>query len=275
MTTITQPDPMKLASRLMKGEILALARSITVVNNEQPDSAALLRLLPEKSSKTPVIGFTGAPGTGKSTLISAYITSCRNTGRSIAVVTVDPSSPISGGAILGDRLRMSEHVNDKSVYIRSIAARGHLGGLCSSIKNIIRVIDAAGWDVIILETVGTGQSEVEIASIADVKIVLNAPGMGDAIQAMKAGVLEIADILIVNKADLPQASNTAYELRAMQKLRAGAAAETEVIETVATTHSGVDVMSAAIDKCLAQQRQQPCSPSTNFNNKQLISDQNS
>ncbi len=275
MTTIAQPSAVKLASRLMKGEIPALARAITVVNNEQPGSTALLRLLPESSYRTPVIGFTGAPGAGKSTLINAYITSCRKTGRRVAVVSVDPSSPISGGAILGDRLRMSEHVNDIGVYIRSIAARGHLGGLCSSIKNVIRVIEAAGWDVIILETVGTGQSEVEIASIADVKIVLNAPGMGDAIQAMKAGVLEIADILIVNKADLPQASNTAHELRAMQKLRSGAAGEIEVIETVATTHSGVDVMSAAIDKCLAQQCQQPGSASTNFSNKQLEPDQKS
>ena len=254
MTTITQPDAVKLASRLMKGEISALARTITVVNNEQPGSAALLRLLPDNSCRAPVIGFTGPPGVGKSTLINAYITSCRNTGRRVAVVSVDPSSPISGGAILGDRLRMSEHVDDIGVYIRSIAARGHLGGLCSSIENVIRVIDAAGWDVIVLETVGTGQSEIEIASIADVKIVLNAPGMGDSIQAMKAGVLEIADILIVNKADLPRASHTTRELRAMQKLRSGAAAEIEIIETIATTHSGVDKMSAAIDKCLALKR---------------------
>jgi putative protein kinase ArgK-like GTPase of G3E family len=149
---------------------------------------------------------------------------------------------------------MSEHVEDAGVYIRSIASRGHLGGLCAGIENVIRVIDAAGWDLIVLETVGTGQSEVEIASIADVNIVVNAPGMGDAVQAMKAGVLEIADILIVNKADLPQASHTTRELRAMQKLRSGSAAEIEVIETVATTHSGVDTMSAAIDRC---QRRQP------------------
>jgi len=238
----------------MKGDISALARAISLINNKQPGSAEFLRTLPESPRTTPVIGFTGAPGAGKSSLINAYITSCRKAGRSIAVVSVDPSSPISGGAILGDRIRMSEHVNDAGVFIRSIAARGHLGGLCAGIGNVIRVIDAVGWDVIVLETVGTGQSEIEIASIADVKIVLNAPGMGDSIQAMKAGVLEIADILIVNKADLPRASHTTRELRAMQKLRSGAAAEIEVIETIATTHSGVDKMSAAIDRCLALKR---------------------
>lgn len=253
MMATTRLDPSELRIRLLDGDMPALARAITLVNNEQQGSAALLRALPDTPRTTPVIGFTGASGAGKSTLINAYISACRRKDRSVAVVSVDPSSPISGGAILGDRLRMSEHVSDDGVYIRSIAARGHLGGLCSSIENVVRVIDAAGWDVIVLETVGTGQSEIEIASIADVKVVVNAPGMGDAIQAMKAGVLEIADILVVNKADLPQANHTTRELRAMQKLRSGSAADIEVIETVATEHSGIDDLSVAIDRCCGRQ----------------------
>ncbi len=268
MTISAKSHFVDLGSRLMKGDMPALARAITVIDNEQVGASALLRSLPDKSRSTPIIGFTGPPGAGKSSLISAYITSCRTANRTIAVVSIDPSSPISGGAILGDRLRMSEHVGDESVFIRSIAARGHLGGLCSGIENVIRVIDAAGWDLIVLETVGTGQSEVEIASVADVNIVVNAPGMGDAIQAMKAGVLEIADILIVNKADLPQANRTSRELRAMQKLRSGAAAKIEVIETIATAHSGVDEMSTAIDRCLAQKGSPP-----DFNNQQPLLDQ--
>jgi LAO/AO transport system kinase len=247
MAAVPQTNASDLHSRLLTGDVRALARAITLIDNEQAESADLLLKMKDKPRRAPVIGFTGAPGAGKSTLINAYISTCRAAGRSIAVVSVDPSSPVSGGAILGDRLRMSEHVSDDGVYIRSIAARGHLGGLCRNIDNIIRLIDAAGWDVIALETVGTGQSEIEIASIADIKIVVNAPGMGDAIQAMKAGVLEIADILVVNKADLPHASQTTRELRAMQKLRSGSAANIAVIETVATDHSGLDELSAAID----------------------------
>ena len=251
MAAVPQTKTSDLYSRLLTGDVQALARAITLIDNEQAEFADLLCSLKDKPRRAPVIGFTGAPGAGKSTLINAYISACRRTGRSIAVVSVDPSSPVTGGAILGDRLRMTEHINDAGVYIRSIATRGHLGGLCRSIEMIVRVIDAAGWDLIVLETVGTGQSEIEVASIADIKIVVNAPGMGDAIQAMKAGVLEIANILVVNKADLPHAGQTTRELRAMQKLRSGSAANIAVIETVATDQSGITELSAAIDRLVA------------------------
>ena len=241
-----------LLKRLIDGDTAALARAITLVDNDHPASAALLAAMPDKSRTRPVIGFTGAPGVGKSTLINAYTFSCRKKKRRVAVVSVDPSSPISGGAILGDRLRMSKHACDDGVYIRSLATRGHLGGLCLSIGHVIRIIDAAGWDLIVLETVGSGQSEVEVASIADVKVVINTPGMGDAIQAMKAGILEIADILVVNKADMPQAGQTTHELRAMLRLRSESASKIEVIETVATTHAGIDDLAAAIDRCCSR-----------------------
>jgi len=247
--TPTQPESSSLLARLLDGELTALARVITMIDNELPGRAAFLEIVPDKPCTTPVVGFTGAPGVGKSTLINAYIAYCRSQDRSVAVVSVDPSSPISGGAILGDRLRMAEHAQDEGVYIRSLASRGHLGGLCRNIDQVIRVIDSAGWDMIVIETVGTGQSEVEVASITDVKVVVNAPGMGDSVQAMKSGILEIADILVVNKADLPQAGQTSKELRAMLRLRSNSKATVPVIETVATSHTGIDELSAAIDDC--------------------------
>jgi len=245
----TQPETSALLTRLLAGEPTALARAITMIDNELPGHATFLETVPDKRRTTPVVGFTGAPGVGKSTLINAYTALCRSQDRSVAVVSIDPSSPVSGGAILGDRLRMAEHAQDDGVYIRSLASRGHLGGLCRNIDQIIRVIDTAGWDVIVLETVGTGQSEVEVASIADVKVVVNAPGMGDSVQAMKSGILEIADILVVNKADLPQAGQASKELRAMLRLRSNSVATVAVIETMATSCRGIDELSAAIDDC--------------------------
>ena len=244
-----QSDDSALLDRLLDGDPGALARAITMVENNRPGRDSLLASLRRSSPATLVVGFTGAPGVGKSTLINAYAVSCRAQKRRVAILSVDPSSPISGGAILGDRLRMSEHTGDTGVYIRSLASRGHLGGLCSSISDVIRIVDAAGFDVIILETVGTGQSEVEVASIADIKVVINAPGMGDAIQAMKAGVLEIADILVVNKADMPQSGQTSRELRSMLHLRPDSASEVVVTETIATKNVGIEDLSRAIDAC--------------------------
>jgi LAO/AO transport system kinase len=197
-----------------------------------------------------VIGFTGAPGAGKSTLIDAYIAALRARGTSVAVAAVDPSSPIFGGAILGDRVRMRRHAEDPGVFIRSLASRGHLGGLSESIHRIVDVMDAAGRDVVIVETVGTGQSEVEVAEIADVCVVVNAPNMGDDVQAMKAGVLEIADVLVVNKADLPLAQRTTDQLTNMLKLR-HERRDVPIVETVAIKDTGVEALLSTIDRLLA------------------------
>ena len=241
-----------MRDRLIAGEPAAIARAISLVDANHPGGISLLESLEHNASRTPVIGFTGAPGVGKSTLINAYTAWCRAQKRKVAILSVDPSSPISGGAILGDRLRMSEHTTDAGVYIRSLASRGHLGGLCSNISDVIRVVDAASFDVIVLETVGTGQAEVEVTRIADVKVVLNAPGMGDAIQAMKSGILEIADILVVNKADKPQAAQTTLELRSMLHLRPESLAQVAVIETIATQAIGIEELSNAIDACMSE-----------------------
>ncbi len=248
-----QSNDTTLLDRLLAGEPAAIARAITLVDNDQPGRDSLLASLRQRSPTTPVVGFTGAPGVGKSTLINAYTVWCRAQQRRVAILSVDPSSPISGGAILGDRLRMSEHTGDTGVYIRSFASRGHLGGLCASIGDVIRVVDAARFDVIVLETVGTGQSEVEVTSIADIKVVINSPGMGDAIQAMKAGILEIADILVVNKADMPQAAQASRELRSMLHLRPASETSVAVVETIATQSVGIDGLSRAIDDCWHQQ----------------------
>jgi LAO/AO transport system kinase len=207
------------------------------------------RIVP-KPGRAAVLGFTGAPGAGKSTLIDALIAALRAQGRTVAVAAVDPSSPIFGGAILGDRVRMRRHAEDSGVFIRSVASRGHLGGLSESIHRIVDVMDAAGRDVVIVETVGTGQSEVEVAEIADVCVVVNAPNMGDDVQAMKAGVLEIADVLVVNKADLPLAQRATDQLRDMLKLRHDKR-DVPIVETIAIKDTGVETLLATIGTLLA------------------------
>ena len=196
------------------------------------------------------IGFTGPPGAGKSTLIDAYIAALRTRGHSVAVAAVDPSSPISGGAVLGDRMRMRRHAEDPGVFIRSVASHGHLGGLSESIHRIVDAMDAAGRDFIIIETVGAGQSEVEVVEIADICVVVNAPNMGDEVQAMKAGILEIADVLVVNKADLPLAQRTTKQLTNMLELRRQNR-DVPVLETVALTETGIDALHDAIMSRLA------------------------
>ena len=207
------------------------------------------RICPRVGRAT-VIGFTGPPGAGKSTLIDAYIAALRTRGHSVAVAAVDPSSPISGGAVLGDRMRMRRHAEDPGVFIRSVASHGHLGGLSESIHRIVDAMDAAGRDLIIIETVGAGQSEIEVVEIADICVVVNAPNMGDEVQAMKAGILEIADVLVVNKADLPLAQRTTKQLTNMLELRRQNR-DVPVLETVALTETGIDALHDAIMSRLA------------------------
>jgi len=207
-----------LATDLLNGSRRALARALTVIENERSEAPALLTALYPHTGRAWVIGVTGAPGTGKSSLVNAMAAAYRKTGKTVAIVAVDPSSPFTGGAILGDRIRMRDLSGDAGVFIRSMATRGSLGGLARTTRDAVRALDAAGFDIILIETVGAGQSEVDIARAAQTTLVVEAPGLGDDVQAIKAGILEIADVLVVNKADRPGADNTVRALRAMLEL---------------------------------------------------------
>ncbi len=241
-------DAEDLVARLRGGERVALARAITAVENETAEAAGVLRAIQPHLGHARVHGFTGPPGVGKSTLVDAYITELRRRSLSVGVIAVDPSSPVSGGAILGDRLRMTSHGLDPQVFVRSIAARGHLGGLSATTAFVVDVMDAAGKEVIVIETVGAGQSEVEVAQVADTKVVICAPGAGDDVQAMKAGILEIGDLLVVNKADLPAAEVTVNQLKAMLSLRRRDGWTPEVLTTTATSGAGVAALADAIQR---------------------------
>jgi LAO/AO transport system kinase len=206
-----------LAEAALAGDRRALARLLTAVEDGSRSRVgeAAIRILHGRAGRAHVVGVTGAPGAGKSTLVNAMLRELRARGRTVAVVAVDPSSPITGGAILGDRVRMQEHATDDGVFIRSMAARGHAGGLAATTDTAVIVLDAAGFDVVLVETVGTGQSEVEVAAAADTTLVLEAPEMGDEVQAIKAGLFEVADIVVVSKGDRPGAERTANLLRTM------------------------------------------------------------
>jgi len=263
----------QLVDEALGGDRRALARLLTAVENRTPVAEAALRSLYPKAGRAHLVGITGPPGAGKSTLVAAMIGRLRAAGRSVAVIAVDPSSPITGGALLGDRVRMQAYAADSDVFIRSMAARGHAGGLASATGAAASVLDAAGFDVVFIETVGTGQSEVEVAAAADTTVVLEAPEMGDEVQAIKAGLLEVADLVVVNKGDRPGAQRTAAQLRAMLVAvpRAGRAGrdghderprpkEPEVLLTTASTGEGVDALLAALDRHRATHSDGPSTP---------------
>ena len=209
---ITDADARTLVQQMRDGERRAIATAITELERLSPATPALLKAMQPHLGRALVVGFTGPPGAGKSTLVNAVIAHLRADGKTVGVIAVDPSSPVSGGAILGDRIRMTAALDDEGVFVRSLASRGYLGGLSPAAVRIIDALDAAGRDLILLETVGTGQSEIDVAEVADVRIVVTAPGLGDDIQAMKSGLLEIADILVVNKGDRPGAEITLQQL---------------------------------------------------------------
>ena len=204
--------------RALSGDVRALARLLSLVEDGSPRMREVVADLLPRTGRARIIGLTGAPGVGKSTMTGALVGAFRAAGRRVAVLAVDPTSPFTGGALLGDRIRMQEHATDEGVFIRSMASRGHLGGLAAATPQAIRVLDAAGFELVIIETLGVGQAEVAIASLADTVAVLLAPGLGDAIQAAKAGLLEVADLYIVNKADKPDAQQVVRDLRNMLAL---------------------------------------------------------
>jgi LAO/AO transport system kinase len=207
-----------ITERLLSGDRRALARMVTLIENESPQARRYLAELHQSAGRAHIIGVTGAPGAGKSTLVTHVVREFRRHDRKIGVVAVDPSSPFTGGAILGDRIRMMELAGDPNVFIRSMASRGSLGGLSASTRDVVRAMDAAGYDPIIIETIGTGQAEVEVMRAAHTVLVVSAPGMGDEVQAIKAGILEIADIFVVSKADKPGADQTVAELAMLLSL---------------------------------------------------------
>ncbi|HJD83881.1 methylmalonyl Co-A mutase-associated GTPase MeaB [Kitasatospora sp. NPDC059648] len=244
-------DVATLVEQAREGRPRAVARLITLVENAAPQLREAMAALAPYTGQAYTVGLTGSPGVGKSTSTSALVSAYRRLGKRVGVLAVDPSSPFSGGALLGDRVRMQDHATDPEVFIRSMATRGHLGGLSWAAPQALRVLDAAGCEVILVETVGVGQSEVEVAAQADTAVVLLAPGMGDGIQAAKAGILEIGDVFVVNKADRDGADATARELNHMLGL--GEAREAgdwrpPIVKTVAARGEGVDEVVEALEK---------------------------
>lgn len=239
----------ELAARVAGGDVRALARAIRMVEDGDPAIDSVVRDLRTRTGSARLVGVTGPPGSGKSTLSDRLIACWRGDGHRVGVIAVDPSSPFTGGAILGDRVRMQRHATDSGVFIRSMAARGHLGGLASAAREAVRLLDASGRDRNLIETVGVGQSELEVMQLADTVIVVTTPATGDSVQISKAGILEIADIFVVNKADLPGAPKVYRELKDLvRQTKAHAAWVPPVIQVSAQEGTGIDELVADIDK---------------------------
>lgn len=250
MAARSTADLPELIAGARAGQARSVARLISLVEDDSPRLREAMQLLQPLSGGGHIVGITGSPGVGKSTTTSAIVTELRQRGQRVGVLAIDPSSPFSGGALLGDRIRMQEHATDPDVFIRSMATRGHLGGLSWATPQAIRVLEAAGCDVILVETVGVGQSEIDVVRVADTVLVLLAPGMGDSIQAAKAGILEIGDIFVVNKADRDGASATSRELRHMISLAAREPGDWRppVLKTIASNSTGIAEVVAEIDQ---------------------------
>ena len=235
--------------RALAGDARALARLVSLVENGAPELRPVMKALAPLTGGARVIGLTGAPGVGKSTMTTALVSAYRERDQRVGVLAVDPTSPFTGGALLGDRVRMQDHATDPGVFIRSMASRGHLGGLAAATPQALRVLDAAGFGAVLVETVGVGQAEVEVASLADTTLVLVAPGTGDAVQAAKAGILEVGDIFVVNKCDNPGAQETVRNLRTMIAMaeRSGGDWKPPIVMTTATAGEGIADLTAALD----------------------------
>ncbi|MGZ4784506.1 MAG: methylmalonyl Co-A mutase-associated GTPase MeaB [Acidimicrobiales bacterium] len=250
MARLRSSDPAELVDVATRGDRAALARLLTIVEHGGDEAAADDRLIFAASGRAHTVGLTGSPGAGKSTLTNALISSARASGQRVGVLAIDPSSPFTGGAILGDRVRMGEHALDHDVFIRSMATRGHLGGLAVATPQAARVLDAVGFDLVLIETVGVGQVEVEVAGEADTTVVVVNPGWGDAVQANKAGLREIADLFVINKADRPGAAETRRDLEQMLGLSVPAddGWVPPIVDTVATTGDGVATLWGELER---------------------------
>ncbi|MBN2281382.1 MAG: methylmalonyl Co-A mutase-associated GTPase MeaB [Candidatus Marinimicrobia bacterium] len=238
---------MELVDRVLKGEIRAVAKAITLVENGHPDKEKFIDSIYSKCGNAVVWGVTGPPGAGKSTLVDKLIDQERSKGKKVAVIAVDPSSPFSGGAVLGDRLRMQSHATDPNVFIRSMASRGHLGGVAGNTTDAVRVLDAAGYDLIIIESIGVGQTEIEIIEVADIVLLVLVPGMGDEIQALKAGVMEIGDIYILNKKDHDGIEKLEAEVNYMLSLKGYDELKNPVVLTSAVENIGIVELTHTIE----------------------------
>ncbi|MBD3413917.1 MAG: methylmalonyl Co-A mutase-associated GTPase MeaB [Candidatus Aminicenantes bacterium] len=246
---------MEIVQEILKGNPSAMARAISLIEDRDDQAQEILKGIFPYSGKSVIIGITGAPGTGKSTLVDQVVHIFKQKKKKVGIIAVDPTSPFSGGAILGDRIRMMRHSSDKDVFIRSMATRGHLGGLSKASSEAITVLEAGGKDIVLVETVGVGQDEVEVVKLADLILVVLTPGTGDDIQAFKAGIMEIADVFVLNKADAPETEKAERQLKAMLDLGMDQVDVPPIVKTIATTGENVDFLVRRIESFAGNQKQ--------------------